>query len=81
MPVHNADIAAIFTEIADLLEIQGANPFRIRAYRRYTSLRPAGGCAGGEARELRCGTALFHRQQGTQHRHPPPRPGARPEDQ
>lgn len=33
MPVHNADIAAIFEEIADLLEIEGANPFRIRAYR------------------------------------------------
>ena len=33
MPVHNADITAIFEEIADLLEIQGANPFRIRAYR------------------------------------------------
>ena len=33
MPVHNADITAIFNEIADLLEIQGANPFRIRAYR------------------------------------------------
>ena len=33
MPVHNADITAIFTELADLLEIQGANPFRIRAYR------------------------------------------------
>ncbi|MBI5611945.1 MAG: DNA polymerase/3'-5' exonuclease PolX [Gammaproteobacteria bacterium] len=33
MPVHNADVAAIFDEIADLLEIQGANPFRIRAYR------------------------------------------------
>jgi DNA polymerase (family 10) len=33
MPVHNADIAAIFEEIAELLEIQGANPFRIRAYR------------------------------------------------
>jgi DNA polymerase (family 10) len=33
MPVHNADIAAIFDEIADLLEIQGANPFRVRAYR------------------------------------------------
>ena len=33
MPVHNADITAMFTEIADLLEIQGANPFRIRAYR------------------------------------------------
>ena len=33
MPVHNADITAIFTEIADLLEIQAANPFRIRSYR------------------------------------------------
>jgi DNA polymerase (family 10) len=33
MPVHNADIAAVFEEIAELLEIQGANPFRIRAYR------------------------------------------------
>jgi len=33
MPVHNADIAAIFDEIADLLEIQGANPFKVRAYR------------------------------------------------
>lgn len=32
MPVHNADIAAIFEEIAELLEIQGENPFRIRAY-------------------------------------------------
>lgn len=33
MSVHNADIAAVFDEIADLLEIQGANPFRVRAYR------------------------------------------------
>ena len=33
MPIHNADIAAIFDEIADLLDIQGENPFRIRAYR------------------------------------------------
>ena len=33
MLVHNAEIAAMFDEIADLLDIQGANPFRIRAYR------------------------------------------------
>ena len=33
MPVHNADIAAIFQEITDLLEIRGDNPFRVRAYR------------------------------------------------
>jgi DNA polymerase (family X) len=32
-PIHNADIAAVFTEIADLLELENANPFRIRAYR------------------------------------------------
>lgn len=32
--VHNADIAAIFEKLADLLEIEGANPFRIRAYRK-----------------------------------------------
>jgi len=33
MPIHNADISAVFEEIADLLEIDNANPFRIRAYR------------------------------------------------
>ncbi len=33
MPIHNADIAAIFEQIADLLEIENDNPFRIRAYR------------------------------------------------
>ena len=33
MQIHNADISAVFTEIADLLDIQGENPFRIRAYR------------------------------------------------
>ncbi len=33
MPVHNVDIAAVFDEMADLLEIQGENPFRVRAYR------------------------------------------------
>ena len=33
MPVHNIDIANIFDEIADFLEIEAENPFRIRAYR------------------------------------------------
>lgn len=33
MSVHNADIAAVFEEIAELLEVQDANAFRIRAYR------------------------------------------------
>ena len=29
----NHEIAAVFDQIADLLEFQGANPFRVRAYR------------------------------------------------
>ena len=33
MPVRNNDIAAAFEEIADLLDIEGANAFRVRAYR------------------------------------------------
>jgi DNA polymerase (family 10) len=33
MAVHNADIARVFEDIADLLEISEANPFRVRAYR------------------------------------------------
>lgn len=33
MPASNPDIAKVFDEIADLLEIQGENAFRIRAYR------------------------------------------------
>ena len=33
MPIHNSEIAEIFDRVADLLEIQGANPFRVRAYR------------------------------------------------
>ena len=33
MAVHNADIARAFEEVADLLELDEANPFRVRAYR------------------------------------------------
>lgn len=33
MPVLNNDVARIFNRVADLLEIESANPFRVRAYR------------------------------------------------
>lgn len=33
MPLRNTDIAKVFQDIADLLEIGDADPFRIRAYR------------------------------------------------
>ncbi len=38
MPIHNSDIAEIFNQMADLLDIQGANPFRVRAYRNAARL-------------------------------------------
>jgi len=31
--MENPEVAQVFEEVADLLDIQGANPFRIRAYR------------------------------------------------
>ena len=34
MAVHNAEVAELFNRLADLLEIEGANVFRVRAYRR-----------------------------------------------
>jgi DNA polymerase (family 10) len=34
MPVQNAEIAAMFNQTADLLEIKGENQFRVRAYRK-----------------------------------------------
>ncbi len=33
MPVRKLDVGAIFDKVADLLEIEGENPFRVRAYR------------------------------------------------
>ena len=36
--VHNADIARLFEEIADLLELRDENPFRVRAYRNAARL-------------------------------------------
>jgi DNA polymerase (family X) len=33
MPVQNADVAEVFERVANLLEIQDANEFRVRAYR------------------------------------------------
>lgn len=38
MPVHNVEIAQTLTKLADLLEIEGANVFRVRAYRNAAHL-------------------------------------------
>jgi DNA polymerase (family 10) len=38
MPASNSDIARIFTRYATLLEIEGANPFRVRAYQNAARL-------------------------------------------
>ncbi len=47
MAASNAQVAAVFDEMADLLEIADANPFRVRAY------RSAAETVRGLARELR----------------------------
>jgi DNA polymerase (family 10) len=47
MPVHNTDIAAVFSEMADLLELADENPFRVRAYRNAARI------VGDHGRELR----------------------------
>ena len=36
--MDNVEVAQVFEEVADLLEIQGANPFRVRAYRNVARL-------------------------------------------
>jgi len=33
MPIHNSEVGEIFNKMADLLDIEGANQFRVRAYR------------------------------------------------
>jgi len=38
MPVQNVEIASMLTRLADLLEIEGANAFRVRAYRNAAQL-------------------------------------------
>jgi len=56
MPVHNADIAAVFEEIADLLELGDENPFRVRAYRN--AARVVGGLSLDLAATLAEGVEL-----------------------
>src|SRR5512134_1924203 len=56
MAVHNADIAAAFEEIADLLELGDENPFRVRAYRN--AARVVGGLSLDLAATLDAGKEL-----------------------
>ena len=58
MTVHNNEIAAMFEELADLLEIEGANPFRIRAYRN--AARTVGGLSASVSDMAQAGSDLTH---------------------
>ena len=58
MPVNNADIANLFNELADLLENQGENPFKIRAYRK--AARTLQGLSGNVADMVAHGADLTH---------------------
>ncbi|MBS3819449.1 DNA polymerase/3'-5' exonuclease PolX [bacterium] len=56
MPINNNDIARIFSQIADLLEIKGANQFRVRAYRNAS--RTIGGLSRNAAEIVEKGIDL-----------------------
>ncbi len=56
MAVHNNEIAAMFEELADLLEIEGANPFRIRAYRN--AARTVSGLSASISEMIQAGNEL-----------------------
>lgn len=58
MPIQNKHIVETLTRLADLLEIEGANPFRIRAYR--TAARTISGLARNVAELLTESDDLTH---------------------
>lgn len=56
MPVHNSEISGIFGACADLLEIEGANQYRVRAYRN--AARAIAGLPRSAASMLKAGEDL-----------------------
>ena len=52
MPKTNADLAAAFEQTADLLELQQANPFRVRAYREAAAATAGSSSPANGARTL-----------------------------
>jgi DNA polymerase (family 10) len=56
LPVHNSDVEEIFNRVADLLGIEGANAFRVRAYRN--AARTIGGLSRGLADMVEAGEDL-----------------------
>ena len=54
----NEDVANVLDQIADLLEVQGANPFRVQAYRRGAESVRASGQSVAEVVEAGDGEAL-----------------------
>jgi DNA polymerase (family X) len=56
MPIQNAEISAMFDQTADLLELRGDNPFRVRAYRR--AARTIEGLSQGVGTMLAAGADL-----------------------
>ena len=56
MPVHNNDIEEILNAVANLLEIKGENPFRVRAY--HNAARTVQGMSQSVAEMVRQGQDL-----------------------
>jgi DNA polymerase (family 10) len=56
MAIHNKEIADLLSRLADLLEIDGANPFRVRAYRQ--AAQTVAGLSESMAEHVRSGDDL-----------------------
>jgi DNA polymerase (family 10) len=56
MPIHNSDIEEIFNRVAELLEMEDANPFRVRAYRN--AARTIGGLSKSVTDLVEAGESL-----------------------
>jgi DNA polymerase/3'-5' exonuclease PolX len=54
MPVHNADIGTIFEEIAELPEIENANPFRVALRVAHRRVASASCHRANDVRDVRC---------------------------
>jgi DNA polymerase (family 10) len=58
LPIHNSEIVEILNRTAELLDIEGANPFRVRAYRH--AARTVGGLPRSVTAMLAEGGDLSH---------------------
>jgi hypothetical protein len=59
MPVLNSDIARNLGKLADLIELEGGNPFRIRAYRNAARMSRSSAAPGSVGLSMAMASAMI----------------------